>query len=111
VLRRSYTAVLEKNSTFTFDFATEPYETGWALEARWFVRILETSPGAELLLTPQVSPDGLFWCDEGSEPLRMTGVGLDSIPLRNFGQWLRLNAKLTGEAPRVKLLIYLALKG
>lgn len=111
MLRRSFTAVLEKNSTFTSGFATEPYETGWALEARWFVRILEASPGTELTLAPQISPDGLFWCNEGSDPLRMTGVGLASIPLRNFGQWLRLNAQISGENPRVKILIYLALKG
>jgi hypothetical protein len=111
MLRRSFTAVLEKNSTFESDFATEPYEAGWALEARWFVRILESSPGIRLTVTPQISPDGLFWCDEGSEPLVMEQPGLASLPLGNFGQWLRLDVRLGGEHPRVKVLIYLALKG
>ena len=111
MLRRSFTAVLEKNSTFTSDFATEPYETGWALEARWFVRVLELSPGACLSITAQISPDGLCWCDEGSDPLCLRAVGLASTPLRSFGQWLRLDGKLTGKQPRVKVLIYLALKG
>ena len=112
MLRRSFTAVLEKNSTFTTDFATEPYETGWAIEARWFVRILEISgENVELTLSPQISADGLFWCDEGSDPLKMSATGLASIPLVNFGHWLRLDGSLTGEKPRVKVLIYLALKG
>ena len=112
MLRRSFTAVLEKNSTFTADFATEPYETGWALEARWFVRVLEIfGENVELTLIPQVSPDGLFWCDEGSDPLKMTATGLSSIALEDFGHWLRLDGKLSGENPSVKVLIYLALKG
>ncbi len=88
MLRRSFTAVLEKNSTFTTDFATEPYETGWAIEARWFVRILEISgENVELTLSPQISADGLFWCDEGSDPLKMSAACLASIPLVNFGHW------------------------
>lgn len=112
MLRRSFTAVLEKNSTFTADFATEPYETGWALEARWFIRILEISgKNVELTLTSQISADGLFWCDEGSIPLKMSAADLASIPLVNFGHWLRLKGNLTGEKKRVKVLIYLALKG
>ena len=112
MLRRSFTAVLEKNSTFTADFETEPYETGWALEARWFVRILEVSgDDVKLTLTPQISPDGLFWCDEGGDPLVMTATGLDSMQLGNFGHWLRLAGKLEGQSPKVRLLIYLALKG
>ena len=111
MLRRSFTAVLEKNSTFESDFATEPYEAGWAIEARWFVRVLEASPGTSLAVTPQISPDGLFWCDEGTSPVSMENAGLISIPLRDFGQWLRLDARLSGDAPRVKVLIYLALKG
>lgn len=110
MLRRSFTAVLEKNSTFAADFATEPYEAGWALEARWFVRVLEATEGATLTLTPQVSADGLFWCDEGSAPLVVEGGGLGSLPLMNFGAWLRLKASVSPGA-RVRVLIYLALKG
>ena len=111
MLRRSFTAVLEKNSTFTSDFVTEPYEAGWALEARWFVRVLEISPGAGLTMTAQISPDGLFWCDEESGSFCLNEVGLASIPLRNFGQWSRDAAQLSGKNPPVQVLISLALKG
>ena len=110
MLRRSFTAVLEKGSTFTGEFCTEPYETGWAREARWFVRVLRADEGVGLHLVPQVSPDGAEWCDEGSGSLRLPGVGLVSMPLVNFGSWLRLRGTTTGRAGSATVLIYLALK-
>ncbi len=110
MLRRSFTAVLEKGSTFTGEFCTEPYETGWAREARWFVRVLRADEGVGLHLVPQVSPDGAEWCDEGSGSLRLQGVRLVSMPLVNFGSWLRLRGTTTGRAGSVTVLIYLALK-
>ena len=111
MVRRSFTAVIEKNTTWTSDFETEPYETGWASEARWFVRILEMKGNdAALFVTPQISPDGLFWCDEGREQLVVRGPGLYSFALRDFGNWLRLRARVSGGEPSVKGFIYLALK-
>ncbi|MBI1355823.1 MAG: hypothetical protein GC160_15900 [Acidobacteria bacterium] len=107
MLRRSFTAVLEKNAVFDGDFATEPYEVGWASEARFFVRVRELSEGARLLCRPQISPDGLFWCDEGAEGVSIAAPGLYSFAVREFGNWLRLDCPLDG---RAKLLIYLALK-
>jgi hypothetical protein len=109
-MRRSFTAVIERNKTVTGGFATEPYEAGWASEARWFVRVLETTPGTTLALTPQISPDGLFWCNEGSAPLTISAEGVHSFALRQFGQWLRLEATVTGDHPHMKVMIYLALK-
>ncbi len=110
-MRESFTAVIERNAIFTADFATEPYEAGWASEARWFIRVLEIAgEGAALRLTPQISPDGLIWCDEGAPAMACTEPGMVSCLLRGFGQWLRLRGTLAGEAPSVKVLIYLALK-
>ena len=111
MLRRSFTAVLEKNTLFRGDFETEPYEAGWATEARWFVRVVGLDGPGSLWLTPQISPDGLHWCDEGSEPLQVRGRGLVSLPLANFGSWLRLQGEFVGELYYVRVLIYLALKG
>ena len=110
MLRRSFTAVLEKNSTFCADFVTEPYEAGWAREARWFVNVLEAEGNPQLRLIPQISPDGLHWCDEGSDPILIQGCGLVSLPLANFGAWLRLRAELGNRPACVRVLIYLALK-
>lgn len=110
MVRRSFTAVLEKNATFTGSFQTEPYETAWAGEARWFVKVQEMSSGTRMRAAAQISPDGLFWCDLGAAPLEMNAAGLYSLGLREFGHWLRLNVEVTGDAPRVKVTIYLALK-
>ena len=108
MVRRFFTAVIEKNSTFTSPFQTEPYEAGWATEARWFIRVL-TLTGA-LEIAPQISPDGLFWCDEGRAPLAIREPGLYSFPLRDFGNWLRLRAEFAGAAATAKVMIYLVLK-
>ena len=111
MVRRSFTAVLERNSTFTSDFATEPYEAAWASEARLFVRVLGLSgKGVELKVSAEVSPDGLFWCEEGGPPLSIRQPGLYSAAYRNFGHWLRFQGKLAGEQASVQVLIYLALK-
>ena len=107
MVRRSFTAVIEKNSTFTEPFETEPYETGWATEARWFLRVLDLN--GTLTITPQISPDGLFWCDEGRPPLSIPAPGLFSFPLRDFGHWLRLRGEISAGG-KVKLMIHLALK-
>ncbi|MGI8484988.1 MAG: hypothetical protein ACR2OU_12090 [Thermomicrobiales bacterium] len=110
-MRTSFTAVIEQGNTFTADFSTEPYETAWATEARWFVRVLDLSgEDVSLHLFPEISPDGLFWCEEGSPPIVAATVGMQSLPLREFGHWLRLRGEFRGSEPRVKLLIYLALK-
>lgn len=110
-MRNSMTAVIEQGNTFATDFATEPYEVAWASEARWFVRLLDWDGDfAGLEITPQISPDGLVWCDEGSVPIRITEKALYSFPLREFGHWLRVRGSLDGGNASVKLLVYLALK-
>ena len=110
-MRKSFTAVLERNQTFTADFETEPYEVGWAAEARWFVRVLELEGvRAGLRLNSQISPDGLEWCDH-EEPERFcTEPELITMPVRDFGQWLRLRVELPAPDSRVKVQIYLACK-
>lgn len=110
-MKNAQTAVLERNTTFTADFMTEPYEAAWAGEARWFVRTLELEgEQPSLHLVTQISPDGLHWCDEETPELVTTEPGLVSWRVREFGHWLRLRASLRGGDPKAKVLIYLALK-
>jgi hypothetical protein len=111
MLRRSFTAVIEKNSTFTANFETEPYEAGWAIEARWFIRVM-TIDGADTSVSvmPQISPDGLFWCDEAGVAAVMSKPGVYSFGQTNFGNWLRLRAQVSGANPSVKVMIYLVVK-
>ncbi|MCZ6631820.1 MAG: hypothetical protein O7G87_00315 [bacterium] len=40
LLRKSHTAVMERNQIWSGSFETEPYEAGWASEAIFFVRTL-----------------------------------------------------------------------
>lgn len=109
-LRRSHTAVLEKNSTFTSGFETEPYEVAWAGEAVWFIRIFDIEgEQTSLHLGVQISPDGLEWCDHGIE-MTIEGKGLYSVPVSTFAHWLRLNTDLRGANAKVRLQILLALK-
>lgn len=116
-IRQSFTAVLERNSTFHEDFATEPYEAGWASEARWFVRILSSSgANTELALTPQLSPDGILWCDtDDSPPIIIRPSSADApelytLSMTHFGQWLRLRGEIFGDQPSITVIIYLSLK-
>lgn len=110
-MRQALTAVLERDTTFTADFVTEPYEAAWAGQARWFVHTLATSGNdVAVRMVTQISPDGLTWCDYDEAEHVSTGPGLVSWPVREFGQWLRLRGTLTGTDPSVKLRIYLAAK-
>lgn len=110
-MRTSFTAVLEQSTTHTESFATEPYEAGWASEARWFVRTLEMSgEDASLMIEPQISPDGLHWCAEGTGPIEIDREGMWSFSLQQFGAWLRLDVQMQGSHPKAKVLIYLVLK-
>ena len=103
---QSQTAILERNTTFAADFATEPFETGWAREARWFFQVLSSDDDPQVELTTQVSPDGLTWVDL-DDPIRADD-GTTSWPVREFGHWLRIRGSVTGGS--VKVRIYLALK-
>lgn len=109
-MRQSYTAVLERNTVWSGDFATEPYEAAWASEAIFFVRALSAEgvpPGASARV--QLSPDGIHWCDEGSDLLLPVSGGLAFCRVVHFGGWLRLVGKIPDTA-QLKVIVYLALK-
>lgn len=109
-MRESQTAVLEKNTTLTGTFSTEPYEVAWAGEARWFVQVLSTTDSeTQLEVRTQISPDGLTWCDHGDVRV-ISGTGLTSWPVREFGQWLRLHGTVLDAEASAKVRIYLAVK-
>ncbi|MFB9836311.1 hypothetical protein [Actinoallomurus acaciae] len=120
-MRQSLTAVIERNTTLTGEFTTEPYEVAWAGEARWFVRVLgATGRSPRLIARTQISPDGLHWCDlDGIDQTVSPADGpLHSWPAADFGGWLRLRGTVADEGPGrspdeaagIKVLIYLALK-
>ncbi len=109
MIRQNYTAVVERNSTFSGEFASEPYECGWASEAIFFIRKLEAS-GAEVGATVhvQISPDGMRWCDEGTA-LCLTDAEVDFVRVKHFGNWLRLAGTLP-QGAALRAIVALSLK-
>jgi len=108
MMRQSFTAVLERNITFSETLVSEPYEVAWAREARVFVRALDLTGTLEAWA--EISPDGQCWIPEGSPPATLGQAGVLSFPLREFGHWLRVVTRVRGEAPSARVIVYLALK-
>jgi hypothetical protein len=111
-MKQIHTAVLERFGIFAEDFATEPYETGWAEEAIFFVKINEIA-GVEPVLTGQVqiSPDGMTWIDEGTRLPAIRQTGAVFVRVRHFGNWLRLACQVSGAGANFQGSILLCLKG
>ena len=108
---QSQTAVLEKNTTWHGDFATEPFEVAWAREARWFFQIVDATGDPTVTVCTQISPDGLNWIDlPDAERTIGADDALSSWPVGEFGHWLRLRGTVTDREASVKVRIYLALK-
>lgn len=110
MLRRSFTAVVERNVWLQSGFVTEPYETGWAMEARWFVHVLEAQAGTRATFASETSPEGLTWCPHEAAPVASVGIGMATLALTNVGPWQRLVCTLD-QGARARAIIYLTLKG
>lgn len=107
MMRRSYSAIVERNVEWEGPFSTEPYEVGWASEAVFFIRSLGQSD-AQGQGRVQITPDGMHWCDEGTTitlPSEQDEVTFCKVT--GFGNWLRIVGD--AESP-VIVLVTLALK-
>jgi hypothetical protein len=111
-MKRVHTAVLERFGSFSADFATEPYEAGWADEAIFFIRV-DAVEGTNPTLSGQVqvSPDGIRWVDEGTPLPDVSQAGVTFTRVRHFGNWLRLACRVSGGRAEFRGTIYLCLKG
>ena len=90
MLRESYTAIVERSEELRGNFATEPYECGWAGEAIFFVRILERAGDLEgITLQVQISADGIRWCDEGTS----VRLGEEEVVYCKVGAFRQLAAR------------------
>ena len=108
---QSHTSVVERDVIWAERFETEPYEAGWAREAIFFVRTLDSVPtGSDIQARVQISPDGMRWCDEGTEvsiAKEKDGVGFGKV--KHFGTFLRLVGDLP-EGVETRVIVYLSLK-
>lgn len=110
-MRQSQSAVLERGVDLDGVYDTEPFEVAWAGEARWWVHFLQPGEGTTVEFRVQISPDGLNWIDhEGVAPVESAAEGFVSIPVANFGHWLRLRSTRTAGQASPMLRIYLELK-
>ncbi len=110
-VRQSSTVVVERNVEWRGDFSVEPVECAWAAEAIYFVRALaaEGVP-SDAAAHVQISPDGIHWCQEGTQVALPTATGdLTFGRVTHFGGWLRMVGNLPDSA-RLKVIVYLVLK-
>jgi hypothetical protein len=109
MIRQNYTATIERNRVFQGEFATETYECGWASEAIFFIRKLETAGAvAGTALRVQISADGIRWRDEGTL-VELTPAEVDFVRVKHFGNWLRLTGALP-EGATMRVIVSLSLK-
>ncbi len=108
-MQTTYTSVLARRVRIDGDFATLPYEAGWATEAVFFVQTEGEHP--TLAIAVEVSPDGLSWIRRGS-PVEMGGEdSIVEIPVTTFGNWLRVTVRGSTPEAGSRLLIHVNLKG
>ncbi len=98
------------------EFALEPYEAGWATEAIAFVYVREVhGEAAKLSVRAQISVDGQRWIETGDALANIDRAKGYYLPLRNFGNWLRLVGEVTGApgdgSPEFVIDVYWSLKG
>lgn len=109
-MRQFYTSVIERREPFKGPFVTEPYETGWASEAIYFVSVESPSEAdVDLDLHVQISVDGVEWLDEGSVLRCLSADGRGFVRVSNFGGWLRLRGRAPDDHD-VVVTVQLALK-
>ena len=109
-MRQSHTAVVERNVTWQGEFIVEPHEAAWASEALYFVRALAAEGVPERITARvQISPDGMNWCDEGTQLPLPVAPGVTFCRVNHFGGWLRVVGDLPAGA-RLQVIVYLVLK-
>jgi len=109
-MRYSHTAVIERGASVDGDLATEPYEAGWAAEARWFVKVGAFDGPTVLAMQTEISPDGLVWIPLEEAVHTVSHAGMVSWSVRDFGQWLRLRLSTDEGETSPTVMVYLALK-
>ena len=110
-MRQFNSAHLEIKRDFHEDFQTEPHEAGWAGECIYFIMV-ENVGGKDACMEGmvEISHDGISWAPEGTSIKGIKEKGLHFMKVREFGTWLRLSLRISGESPTFRLLIQIALK-
>jgi len=108
-MQTTYTSVLARRVRISDDFATLPYEAGWASEAVFFLQAEGEHP--ELELTVEVSPDGISWIRRGTPVVLPAAQAIAELPVTVFGNWLRLVVTGASAERGARILVHVNLKG
>ena len=111
MLRQFQTTILERKTTISDGFATEPIEAAWAGEALFFIQVKEPEGNkTRLQARVQISPDGIRWVDEGGVLDTAQEPGLHFIRVTHFGGWLRLCFTINPDTGSAGITAHLVLK-
>jgi hypothetical protein len=105
----THTSVLVRRVQIDADFATLPYEAGWAAEALFFTQIEGEHP--ELIITTEISPDGINWIARGEPRVLGEADAIAENSIVTFGNWIRLVITGASEQRSARVLVHLSLKG
>lgn len=105
----THTSVLARRVWIDSDFATLPYEAGWASEAILFTQVEGEHP--ELTIRTEISPDGINWIARGEPRVLVEGGVMAESALTVFGNWVRLVITGASKERPARVLVHVSLKG
>jgi hypothetical protein len=108
-MRNTHTSVLARRVRIDTDFATLPYEAGWASEAIFFTQVEGAHP--ELAITTEISPDGIHWVQRGDAQALSATDTIAASTLTVFGNWIRLVIRGATPDRPARILVHLSMKG
>jgi hypothetical protein len=109
IVQTVHTSVIARRVRIDTDFATLPYEAGWATEAVFFTQVEGQHP--PLTVTAEISPDGINWLPHGEPQVLDEDASMVATPLSVFGNWVRVTIRGATEASAARVLVHLTLKG
>jgi len=108
-MQQTYTSVLSRRLVIEDDYATPPYEAGWASEAVIFVQTEGAHP--DLVLATEISPDGITWIRRGPTATLRSADAIAELSLTTFGNWLRVTVIGAKPTATARILIHVNGKG
>jgi len=108
-MQQTNTSVLARRIVIDRDFATVPYEAGWASEVVVFVQVEGEHPVLDL--ATEISPDGLTWIRRGPEVRLAEDAMIADLALTTFGNWLRVTVRGATPAATARILVHVNGKG
>lgn len=110
-MRNFHAAAVERRVYFKEIINSHPMEAGWAGEAIFFL-IIEELKGESTTANVyvEISADGINWVKEGSVFPLIDQPGHYFCKVSHFGNWLRINGKISGKDAEIKASVHLHLK-